>query len=132
MSASKQVLVVADEAHQLQTICRGLVYLGIGCVPAGSADEALAQLAAPTGARIDLLLVDLSSPGPGGAQLVERARALLPALPILGVTGLVLSSEVKALCVHGIPILRKPFTPDELGRAIETLRSARGRNGEPA
>jgi CheY-like chemotaxis protein len=129
MSASKQVLVVAEDDHQLRTICRGLLYLGVGCVPAGRVDEALAYLLGAQTARIDILLVDLSSPGPGGAQLVERVRELVPGLPILGVTGLVLSSRVRTLAALGIPILRKPFTPEQLGHAIETL-SANRRKGE--
>jgi two-component SAPR family response regulator len=39
----------------------------------------------------------------------------------MAITGLALSSEVMAIRARGIPILRKPFTPDQLGRAIDAL-----------
>lgn len=120
MKTRKRVLVVDDEADQLQTLCRGLLYLGHACLPVRTAAEALAELAGAGGERIDLLLADLSAPGKPGALLLRQVGGVRPALPVLLVTGLALSSEVIALADRGLPILRKPFTPDQLGRAIET------------
>lgn len=124
------MLVVDDEADQLETLRRGLFLLGIECLTARCAAEALSHLEGPSGARVDLLLTDLTMPGESGAQLIDRARALRPELPVLVITGLALSPEVVALRARGIPILRKPFTPDELGRAIEALLAV-GQSIEP-
>jgi len=126
MPTRRQVLVVDHEPDQLQTLSRGLLFLGIDCLTARTVAEAVALLGGPAGERVDLLLADLSVRGRLGAQLVERARALRPGLPVLMVAGLALSPEVVTLRARGIPILRKPFTPDQLGRAIEaTLADSR-------
>ena len=122
--AQRCVLLVVGEACQLQTLRRGLLLLGIDCLTARSAAEALTQLRASDGERIDLLLLDLTIAGTSGAQLIAQARAVRPGLPVLVITGLALSSEVMAIRAGGIPILRKPFTPDQLGLAIETLLTA--------
>jgi len=125
MTARRLVLVVDDEADQLETLRRGLFLHDIDCLTARSQDGALAHLEPPGGDRIDLLLTDLTKPGKPGAELVERARAARPNLPVLVITGLALLPEVRALRARGIPILRKPFTADQLGHAIETLLAAR-------
>jgi CheY-like chemotaxis protein len=114
MKRNLNVLVVDDEEDQLQTLCRGLLYLGHGCIPARSAREALALLAA-RGEAIDVLLVDLSAPGKPGAFVIEPALRSRPALVVLVVTGLALSTRAR-----GLPVLRKPFTPEQLGHAIRT------------
>jgi CheY-like chemotaxis protein len=116
------VLVVDDEVDQLATLSRGLFLLDIDCWTARSADEALAKLNRPGGERVDVLLTDLTMPGKSGAELIEHARAARPKLPVLVLTGLALSPEVMALRARGIPILRKPFTPEELGLAIASTK----------
>jgi CheY-like chemotaxis protein len=124
MKTSKRVLVVDDDDDQFQTLCRGLLYLGHTCIMARTAAEALAHLTGPFGCTIDLLLVDLTAPGKPGARLVERARSLKPDLPVVVVRGLVRSPEVIALGARRIPILRNPFTPEQLGRAIQSARTS--------
>lgn len=120
------VLIVDDEADQLETLRRGLFLLDIDCVTARCAREALAELEQPSGESIDVLLTDLTMPGRSGAQLIELARIVRPSLPALVLTGLASSSEVTALRARGIPILRKPFTAEQLALAIKALE-----NGEP-
>jgi DNA-binding NtrC family response regulator len=116
MTAARRVLIVDDDADQLETLRRGLFLRGIDCLTARSAAEALAQLDG-----IDLLLTDLTRPGKPGAEAIARARAARPGLPVLVIAGLALTAEVGALRAGGIPILRKPFTADQLGFAIEKL-----------
>jgi DNA-binding response OmpR family regulator len=119
------VLVVDREVDELQTLCRGLFLVGVDCLMARDGGEAIAQLERPDGERVDLMVVDLTRPAELGAALVARARAVRPALPVLVLSGLALSPEVVALQASGIPLLRKPFTPDQLGRAIAALLGAR-------
>ena len=129
LPSRKLALVVDSQVDQLQTLCRGLFLLGVQCVPARDTAEAVARLEGPDGALIALLLADLTAPAEPGAELIARARAARPALPVLVITGLALSPEVTAMRAAGIPILRKPFTPDQLGHAIEALLSAHQRKG---
>lgn len=98
-----RVLLVDEDADQRETLRRGLFLAGIECVTV--LDQA------------DVLLIDVKKP----AALIERARAARPRLRVLVITGLALSPEVLELRAGGIPILRKPFTADDLRRAIETL-----------
>jgi DNA-binding NtrC family response regulator len=120
MTARRRVLVVDDDADQLETLRRGLFLLGIDCLTACCVAEALAQLE-----RVDLLLTDLTKPGKPGAELIPRARAARPELPVLVITGLALSPEVMAMRGRGVHTLRTPFTADQLGLAIEALLRAR-------
>jgi DNA-binding NtrC family response regulator len=119
MKTSQRVLVVDDDEDQLQTLCRGLLYLGHVCIAVRTAADALTHLTGSFGEDIDLLLVDLTGPGKTGAQLVERARSVRPGLPVVVVIGLARPRPVIAFGAGGLPILRKPFTPDQLGHAIE-------------
>jgi CheY-like chemotaxis protein len=119
---TKRVLIVDDQADQLATLERGLRLLGFDCVAARGAEEALAEIQRD-GARIDALLTDLTMPGRSGAALVERVAAMRPDLPILVLTGLVSSPEVLALRARGVPILRKPFTAEQL--ALQLLHPSR-------
>jgi DNA-binding response OmpR family regulator len=128
MQASARVLVVDDEAGQLETLCRGLLFLGFACLPARTEAEALAELTGSAGERVDLLLADLSAPGKPGARVVDRVLRSRPGLPVLVVSGLARSTEVRALHARGVPILQKPFTPEQLGRAIRmVLTDTKGR-----
>jgi len=120
MRTSRHILIVDDDGDHLQTLCRGLLHLGHVCVPARSAGEALGRLAAEGGEPIDLLLVDLSAPGKPGARVVGQVMSSRPELAVLALTGLAPSSEVLALGARGIRVLKKPFTPEQLGRAIRT------------
>lgn len=115
------VLVVDDVAEQVETLRRGLHLLGLDCQVAEDAAQAHSLLQGPRGQDVTLLLADLTLPGRSGARLVAQARAVRPDLPILLVTGLMLSAELLSLRASGIPLLRKPFTHEQLGRAIQAL-----------
>jgi DNA-binding NtrC family response regulator len=128
METIRDVLVVADQDDQRETLCRGVRYLGMACVSVRTEAEARAVLGGPSGERVDLLLADVTARGASAARLVEDVCARRPDLPVLIVTGLVLSPEAKALRARGVATLRKPFTPQQLGRAIETLPQKRGAN----
>lgn len=121
MKARRLILVVDDETNQLETLARGLFLLGIDCLTVRSTAEALSRLEQ---GGVDLLLTDLTVPRASGAELIARARALRPELPVLVITGLSLSPQLLELRARGVPLLRKPFTPDQLGLAIEAQLNA--------
>jgi DNA-binding NtrC family response regulator len=119
MKTSHRVLVVDADDDQLQTLCRGLLYLGHVCIAVRTEADALTHLSARVGEDIDVLLADMTGPGKAGPDLVEQARNVRPGLPMVVVTGLTRSLPVIALGAGGIPLLRKPFTPEQLGLAIQ-------------
>lgn len=88
---------------------------------AANSSEALERLDEPTSRPFDLLLTDLTMPGASGLQLIERARQRRPDLQVLVITGLHSSEETKAARAQGIPVLQKPFNPDQLQAAIRNL-----------
>lgn len=116
-----KILVVDDEPIQRETLCRGLSLLGHRCVSAASSDEALKLLSQRTSRPFELLLTDLTMPVQSGLQLIERALRLRPELQVLVITGLHTSQDARAAQAQGIPVLPKPFSPDQLQAAINNL-----------
>ncbi|RJO68952.1 MAG: response regulator [Myxococcales bacterium] len=113
-----KVLVVDDEPIQVDSLRRGLFIHQYDSAGAQGVTEALKLLESPAGREIDVLLTDLTMPGRGGLSLIERARAIKPALPVIVITGLTHTPEIEAVRQMGIPILNKPFDPDQLDRLI--------------
>ena len=124
--AEKRILIVDDEPHQVETVCRGLFLFGYECRGVTGVDEALSVL--DGGFRADLLLTDLTMPEQSGIALIQAARARFPGLPMLVMTGLVQTEDTAAVAALGIPLLQKPFDPETLVRAIEKELD-RARNG---
>ncbi len=108
----RRIIVVDDEPHQIETVCRGLFLHGYECCGAGSADEALGML--ESNGTFHLLLTDLTMPKRSGLALIDAVQERHPNLPIVVFTGLVSTEEVAAVQRRGIPILQKPFEPDTL------------------
>jgi DNA-binding response OmpR family regulator len=114
MNTSRRVLVVDDDADQLQTLCRGLRVLGIEALTARSAAEAEVKL---DEGHIELVVADVTRPGKPGEVLIARR----PGLAVLLLTGLALTPKARELKARGASLLTKPFGPDELRRAIDEV-----------
>ncbi len=117
-----KILVVDDEAAQRDTLCRGIRLMGHHCLPAADSREALAQLDVRPP---DVLVTDMTMPGGSGLQLITRARRLRPGLPVIIISGLLSNSDLEAARDLGIPVLQKPFDPDQLQDAIQGLTRGR-------
>lgn len=115
-----KILVVDDERAQRETLCRGLFFLGHLCVSAASSHEAM-RLMGQQDDPFDLLLTDLTMPEESGLRLMERALTRQPDLLVLVITGLHSSRDIESIRALGIPILQKPFSPDQLEAAIQEL-----------
>jgi CheY-like chemotaxis protein len=57
-------------------------------------------------------------PGMHGADVAKAARRAMPSLPIVFVTGYAESGQLEAALGPGAPVLRKPFTIDDLVGAL--------------
>lgn len=113
-AASKFVLLVEDDPDVRQVVRRLLIGLGHRVVEAGDAAEALQMIDAVP--DLEVLLTDVMMPGEmNGITLARVAQARRPEMTIALVSGHVGDS----LSSNGFPLLRKPFTPEELAAVIE-------------
>jgi PAS domain S-box-containing protein len=110
------VLLVEDEPEVLRVVQAFLDHWDCRVTACRHAEAALDALA-DADARFDLLLSDVVlGPGLRGDQLAERARARHARLPVL-----LMSGYASALVVESdprYPLLRKPFTREQLAQAI--------------
>ena len=107
------VLIVEDNDEVRRVLAGALDDLGYTTLAARNGPEALALISA--GEPIDILLSDVFMPrGLSGVQLAEKALGLRPRLRVLLTTA---SLDVDAR----FPLLRKPYSRDELGRRLAQL-----------
>ena len=119
------VVVCDDEPAVRFAVGEVLRSAGHEVVEVASAEAALARLD-----EADVLVTDLSMPGIDGMELLRRARANDPGLPVVMLTAR--GSEriaVLAMKAGAHDYLPKPFDADELtltvGRALERRQLAR-------
>jgi PAS domain S-box-containing protein len=107
------VLLVEDEPEVLRVVQAFLAQWQCQVHSCSHAEAALDALADPA-AHFDLLLSDVVlGPGLRGDQLAERVRAERPTLPVL-----LMSGYADAVDAHQLPLLRKPFTREQLAAAV--------------
>jgi len=76
--------------------------------------------------RCDLLISNTRVEGLPGVELIRQLRMRLPNIPILYVANVGRSTqEVEAQLPAGVPILREPFTAEELRAAVRPFVSDR-------
>ncbi len=119
------VFVVEDGAGTRQLSCLVLESYGFVCRSAGSAEEAMALI--EHDARIDLVFSDIHLPGGmSGVDLAVAVAAAPYAIPTLLTSGLAIE-YVEEVLPDGVGFLEKPYTPDQLLRAVQrSLRRGGG------
>lgn len=116
------VLVVDDEEAIRQVASDMLTFLGYTVITASSGEKAIECM--KTGARPDVVLLDLVMPGISGFQTLHKLREIDPGLPILissGYSGRVLATEG----VDGF--VNKPYQIETLARQLEKVQRAGNR-----
>jgi two-component system OmpR family response regulator len=110
-----RILVADDSPHLVLLYCAALEDAGFDVV---SASTGIAALRAAADGPIDAAVLDVLMPGVSGDITAERLLLEHPGLPVLLMTG-----EHGDQFVHGlpVPVLRKPFAPEELVRAVRDL-----------
>ena len=114
------VLIVDDSAVMRAMIRRTLTLSGIplGDIhEAGNGVEALAQLSEHW---VDLALLDVNMPVMDGEELLTRIRASEEwrALAVIIVSTESSDTRLARLRAHGVEIVHKPFTPEQLRNTI--------------
>ncbi len=123
-AASGTVLLVEDEPMIREFTARALRETGYQVLEARTAPEGLAVLQRSLQRPgVDLLVADVGLPGGlNGRQLAEAARELLPALPVLLVTGYAAKPIAgEAQSDHGMEVLGKPFDLQTLAERVQAL-----------
>jgi PAS domain S-box-containing protein len=115
---SETVLVVEDEEPLRRLTRRILESRGYTVFDAADGEQAIRTLASMS-LRVDLVLTDVVMPGMSGRELVERLLPVYPWLRVLFMSGytedMMLQHRVTEL---GITVVEKPFTRDDLARAV--------------
>jgi PAS domain S-box-containing protein len=104
-------LVRAGAAAMLEDLAHTVVQFSSGA-------RALDYLA--SGAACDVLVTDQRMPSMTGTELVRRARALLPGLPAVLISG-----YTQDIDFEGLPRLAKPFRAADLAQAVADALTAR-------
>ena len=108
-------VLVADDSPHLVLLYRAVLEdAGFEVV---SVSNGMAAIAAVEAGDLDAVILDVLMPGVSGDAIAERLRRTNPGLPVLLMTG-----DYGEQFVDGAtPVLRKPFAPEELVRAVHEL-----------
>jgi DNA-binding NtrC family response regulator len=109
------VLVVEDNAAVGEFAAQLLEDLGYEPDLAGNAAEALRLLGAERG-RFDAVFSDVVMPGMSGVEFGQIVRERWPGLPVVLTSGY--SHALVQDTRHGFPLLRKPYSVEELSKVL--------------
>jgi signal transduction histidine kinase/CheY-like chemotaxis protein len=120
---SETILLVEDASLVRAGIRAMLRGLGYDVLDAENSARALELCEALP--HVDLLLTDMVMPGLNGTELASAIRARRPELRVLFMSAysddaLIEQGRIQA----GVPILEKPFEPDELARRVRAVLDA--------
>jgi len=116
-----RILVVEDDAYVRQSVVESLEVLGHTVAQAADGEAGLRELQR---ARPDLLITDYLMPGMTGAELVQRARAMFPDVPMMIATGYADMRAIEQVIAEDM-VLRKPFQLAELAASVERALAKR-------
>jgi two-component system NtrC family sensor kinase len=111
------VLVVEDNAEVAVLAAQSLAELGYASVKTTNAEEALKELAKDAH-RFDIVFSDVAMPGMNGIELGRQIRQRYAGLPILLTSGY--SPALAQNGADGFELLPKPYTVEQLSRALQT------------
>lgn len=124
------ILIVDDNYDMLELLQRNLKAQNYHTYKASSVTEALNILKY---SAVDLLITDLQMPGINGLELLKYANAHFPAMPKLVITGFPsIDSALSATKLGALEYLIKPFTSEELSKAVTNSLQTRQAHNVPA
>jgi PAS domain S-box-containing protein len=110
-----RILLVDDHPAVRATTAALLQDSGHEIVEAADGGKALKLLAAKQ--PFDLLITDYAMPNVSGAEVVAGSRKMRPSLPAIMITGYADPAALPAS--RRVTLLAKPFTPAQMGEAIQ-------------
>ena len=121
----ERVLVVDDEPAVRRLLARILRSRGYDVFETEDAHSALAFMGSAS-RQMDLVVTDIVMPAMSGVKLAEQIRSQWPAVKVLFVSGFPASEALPAM-EASIPLLGKPFTPEEIEAKVRELLDSRSR-----
>ncbi|WP_434729987.1 response regulator [Rhizobium binae] len=119
-SVNDTILVVEDDEHVRTMTAESLHELGYTVLQAGSGLEALVLL--EENADVDLIFTDIVMPQMSGRQLADAVQEKWPTIRILYTTGYTRNAIVhNGVLDHGVSLLSKPFSLEQLAHKIREL-----------
>jgi CheY-like chemotaxis protein len=118
-----RILLVDDHEATRTTIAALLVDVGHAVTHVADGRGIMEMLKSAPG-DFDVLVTDFAMPSLSGAELIKRARQIVPALNAVIITGYA-ESELLVTCPDDVQILIKPFPPEQLLNALENVRMAK-------
>src|SRR5712691_2516906 len=117
-AATQTILVVDDDRGVLSVVEDMLRTMGYTVI--GTGDPVVALRYARMPGAIDLLLTDVVTPLMRGGQLAQEFRKVRPEDKVLFMSGYnaEAAEAYRVELAPGEPFLKKPFTMDELQRAV--------------
>jgi len=112
------ILLVEDDVHTRDFVCRILERAGFTIIEAGSGTEALA-LVSRSETHFDLLLTDVMMPGINGAELATRLRDREPDTTVLFMSGYLDDVLDDPAFDATEDLVLKPFSGEELLQRID-------------
>jgi DNA-binding NtrC family response regulator len=111
--AARTCLIVDDEPAIRRYLSLVLKTKGFQCLEAGNAAESL-RILRGNNSEIDLVITDIRMPGDmDGIDLARFLKCTHPDLPVILVSG------YTARDPGGLQIVAKPFTPDQIVKAVD-------------
>lgn len=117
---AERVLIVDDDASVCETMSEALEEAGLAVHCAQTDREAYALLGARRG--YVALVVDVNlGVGTTGFDVARFGRQLKAELPVIYISGQASRASFQAFGVPGSSLLEKPFSPQELVRAVQAV-----------
>jgi CheY-like chemotaxis protein len=114
------ILVVDDEPMVRSLARRALEQYGYAVLDAEDGEAALEVLSSEAGARVNLAVLDVVMPRMDGRELGERLRQDRPGLRVVYISGHTGDELAQRLLLdESVPVLQKPFVPDELVERVQ-------------
>jgi len=122
---TETVLVVEDDGEVRQLVHETLMAAGYAVLEA--ADPVVAtELCMTSTVPVSLLVTDVVMPGMSGPQLAAWVQGVCPGLKVLYLSGYI-GDALRRHGVEGpgIPLLTKPFLPEQLARSVREVLDSR-------
>jgi signal transduction histidine kinase/ActR/RegA family two-component response regulator len=115
------ILVVDDEAQVLKVCARLLQKLGYEVLTASGGAQAI-ELVRQHGAKISLVLLDMTMPEMSGRQTYETMQKIMPGIKVILSSGYSIEGQAQALLDSGCDgFLQKPFDAVALSEKVQGL-----------
>jgi CheY-like chemotaxis protein len=120
-TANGTILLVDDEPNLRMVMTDILTELGYEVIEAQDGQSAMRVL--DSGVALQLLVTDVGLPGGmNGRQIADAARARLPQLKVLFVTGYAENAAIgSGIIGPGMQVMTKPFSIDDFVRRVKEM-----------